>query len=147
MHQTVKKGTFDLDNLKANTAIEAIMYLLNEFNQKGEITLTEFSDYMILLNPIAPHISEELYYEFNGKYLHEADWPTYDEEKCVESTIELPVQFNGKVKYTVMVSKDAKKEEVEKVVKGDENFKNYLQDKQIVKEIFVPGRIYNIVIK
>ena len=147
MHQTIKKLTYDLDNLKANTAIAALMSLLNDFNQKGEITLTEFSDYMILLNPIAPHISEELYYEFNGKYLHEAEWPTYDEEKCVESTIELPVQFNGKVKYTVSISKDAGKEEVEKIVKGDENFNNYLQDKQIVKEIYVPGRIYNIVVK
>lgn len=147
IHQTIKKVSNDYENLKANTAIAALMELLNEFNAKGKISLDDFLTYLLLLNPVAPHITEELYHEYSGDYLNKQAWPKYSEEKCLESTIELPVQFNGKVKFLVKIKRDEDKSEVEKIVKNNESFKSNLGDKNIVKEIYVPGKIYNIVVK
>lgn len=148
IHKAIKKVSEDYENLKANTAIAALMSLTNEFNSLGKLSREDFRTFLMLLNPVAPHITEELW-EVNklGGYLNENSWPVYDESKTVDTEIEIPVQFNGKVRYTVKVSQDATQEEVKKVVEEDENYSNQVQGKQVVKEIYVPKKIYNIVVK
>ncbi|MBL7575284.1 leucyl-tRNA synthetase [Peptoniphilus asaccharolyticus DSM 20463] len=148
IHKAIKKVSEDYENLKANTAIATLMSLTNEFNSLGKLSREDFRTFLMLLNPVAPHITEELW-EVNklGGYLNENSWPVYDESKTVDTEIEIPVQFNGKVRYTVKVSQDATQEEVKKVVEEDENYSNQVQGKQVVKEIYVPKKIYNIVVK
>ena len=148
IHKTIKKVSSDYENLKPNTAIAALMSLLNEFNAIGKITKEDLRTYLLLLNPVAPHITEEIW-ELNnlGGCLNEHRWPQYDEEKTIDDTVEVPVQFNGKVRFTVEVSKDATKEEVSDAAKAHEAYNNYVEGKTVVKEIFVPGKIYNIVVK
>ncbi len=145
MHQTIKKVSSDFENLKYNTAIAAMMSLINDFYKKNAVTKGEFKTLLTLLNPVAPHITEELWQAngFDGR-LYQTTWPEYDEEKTVESTIELAVQINGKMKGTLKVSKDEQKENILAMAK------EMLGDKltgTIVKEIYVPGRIVNIVVK
>ena len=145
MHQTIKKVSQDFENLKYNTAIAAMMALINEFFRIGKVTKGEYKTLLTLLNPVAPHITEELWSMLGceGK-LYQAAWPAYDEAKTVESTIEIAIQINGKTKSTMMIEKDAAKEDVLK------NAKEEIADKltgTIVKEIYVPGRIVNIVMK
>ena len=148
MHKTIKKVSSDYENLKPNTAIAALMSLLNEFNSLGKITKQDLRTYLLLLNPVAPHITEEIW-EINnlGGYLNKQEWPIFDEAKTIDYTVEMPVQFNGKVKFTIEVSKDATKEEVSQAAKENEVYANNVEGKNIVKEIFVPGKIYNIVVK
>ncbi|MBR6800235.1 MAG: leucine--tRNA ligase [Eubacteriaceae bacterium] len=148
MHQTIKKVTQDIDGLKFNTAIAALMSLLNAFTDKGSVTKDEFRTFLILLNPIAPHITEELW-EMKGfdGMISGVQWPKYDESKMVEAVIEIPVQINGKLRAKVNVSKDADNAAVMEAVKEDETVKGYLNGKTIVKEIYVPGKICNIVVK
>ena len=148
MHQTIRKVTQDIDGLKFNTAIAALMSLLNAFTDKGSVTKDEFRTFLILLNPIAPHITEELW-EMKGfdGMISATPWPKYDEAKMVEAVIEIPVQINGKLRAKVNVSKDADNEAVMAAVKEDETVKGYLNGKTIVKEIYVPGKICNIVVK
>ena len=147
-HQTIKKVSNDYENLKFNTAIAQLMTYLNEVNDLGTISKKELQIFLTLLNPVAPHITEELWSlaGFEG-YLHDTTWPEYDESKTVEDSVELPVQFNGKVRFTVKVPREAGKEEVEKIVKAEEAFNEQVGDKNVVKEIYVPGRIYNVVLK
>lgn len=147
-HQTIKKVSYDYEYLKFNTAIAQLMTYLNEINDRGNITRDELRIFLTLLNPVAPHITEELWevVGFEG-YLHDTSWPSYDEAKTVEDSLDLPVQFNGKVRYTVKVPREGSKEEVEKIVKADENFQKQVEGKDIKKEIYVTGRIYNIVVK
>ena len=145
MHQTIKKVSSDFESLKYNTAIAAMMSLINDFYKKNAVTKGEFKTLLTLLNPVAPHITEELWQAngFDGR-LYQTSWPEYDEEKTVESTIELAVQINGKMKGTLKVSKDEQKDNILAMAK------EMLGDKltgTIVKEIYVPGRIVNIVIK
>ena len=145
MHQTIKKVSSDFESLKYNTAIAAMMSLINDFYKKNAVTKGEFKTLLTLLNPVAPHITEELWQAngFDGR-LYQTSWPEYDEEKTVESTIELAVQINGKMKGTLKVSKDEQKENILAMAK------EMLGDKltgTIVKEIYVPGRIVNIVVK
>ena len=145
MHQTIKKVSSDFESLKYNTAIAAMMSLINDFYKKNAVTKGEFKTLLTLLNPVAPHITEELWQAngFEGR-LYQTSWPEYDEEKTVESTIELAVQINGKMKGTLKVSKDEQKDNILAMAK------EMLGDKltgTIVKEIYVPGRIVNIVIK
>lgn len=148
IHKTIKKVSEDYENLKANTAIAALMSLTNEFNSFGKISRKDFRTFLMLLNPVAPHITEELW-DANklGGYLNESKWPIYDESKTIDDEIEIPVQFNGKVRYTVKITKDATQDEVKKVVEEDENYKTQIEGKQVVKEIYVPKKIYNIVVK
>lgn len=148
IHKTIKKVSDDYENLKYNTGIAALMSLLNEFNDYGKITKKDLKTYIILLNPVAPHITEELWtiLEFEG-YLHETTWPVYDEEKTKDKFIEMPVQVNGKVRGTVEVSVEATKEEIKGKAISDENINKYLEGKNIIKEIFISGKIYNIVVK
>ena len=145
MHQTIKKVSSDFENLKYNTAIAAMMSLLNDFYKKNAVTRGEFKTLLTLLNPVAPHITEELW-QANGYEwrLYQTAWPEYDEEKTVEATIEIAVQINGKMKGTILVSKDEEKDKILSLAKemlGDKLSGN------IVKEIYVPGRIVNIVVK
>ena len=145
MHQTIKKVSSDFENLKYNTAIAAMMSLINEFYKKNAITRGEYKTLLTLLNPVAPHITEELWQTagFEGR-LYQAAWPEFEEEKTVESVVEIGVQVNGKMRVTINVSKDETKENVIAMAK------EALGDKltgDIVKEIYVPGRIVNIVAK
>ena len=145
MHQTIKKVSSDFENLKYNTAIAAMMSLLNDFYKKNAVTRGEFKTLLTLLNPVAPHITEELWQAngYEGR-LYQTTWPEYDEEKTVEATIEIAVQINGKMKGTILVSKDEEKDKILSLAKemlGDKLSGN------IVKEIYVPGRIVNIVVK
>ena len=145
MHQTIKKVSFDFENLKYNTGIAAMMALINDFYKKNAVTKGEFKTLITLLNPVAPHITEELWkiMGFEGR-LYQATWPEYDEAKTVESTVEIAVQINGKTKSTVMIDKDADKDSV--IAKAKEEIADKLTG-NIVKEIYVPGRIVNIVMK
>jgi leucyl-tRNA synthetase len=148
MHRTIKKVSQDLEEMKYNTAVAALMTLINEFYDNGSVTKDELKTFIILLNPIAPHITEEIW-QLQGYegMLNQTKWPEWDEDKTVEDIIEIPVQINGKVRAKVNVSKDADRTSVGKAVMDDENVKMFIGEKKIVKEIFVPGKIYNIVIK
>ena len=143
VHQTIKKVSSDYENLKYNTAIAAMMSLINDFYKKGSVTRDEFKTLITLLNPVAPHITEELWEIMNyGGMLYETTWPEYDEAKTVEDTVEIGVQVNGKVSATVKLAKDASKEEA--LAAGKEAVKDRLTE-NIIKEIYVPGKIINIV--
>ena len=145
MHQTIKKVSSDFENLKYNTAIAAMMALINEFYKKNSLTKGEYKTLLILLNPVAPHITEEIWEAmgFDG-YIYQQGWPEYDEAKTVEATVEIAVQINGKLKATVQIQKDAPKEEVLALAK--EAVAEKLTG-TVVKEIYVPGRIVNLVQK
>ena len=145
MHQTIKKVSGDFENLKYNTAIAAMMSLINEFYKKNSVTKGEFKTLLTLLNPVAPHITEELWSLIgeNGR-VYQTSWPQYDEAKTVESMIEIAVQINGKTKTTVKVAADVAKDDAIKA--GKEAIADKLTG-NIVKEIYVPGRIINIVMK
>ena len=145
MHQTIKKVSGDYETLKYNTAIAALMTLLNDVSKKGAINKAEFKTFLILLNPVAPHITEELWNAcgFDGR-VYQAVWPQFDEAKTVENTVEIAVQINGKTKTVIEVSKDIAKEDV--IAKGKEALGDKLTG-NIIKEIYVPGRIINIVAK
>lgn len=148
INKTIKKVTEDYETLKYNTAIAALMELLNSFNEKGEINKAELRTYLILLNPVAPHITEEIWTNMElGGMLHEQSWPKYDENKLVEDTVEIPVQVNGKVRGKVVIGLDDPEEVVKEKALEVESIKKHIKDKTIVKEIFVPGKIYNIVVK
>ena len=145
MHQTIKKVSSDYENLKYNTAIAAMMALLNDFTKKGSITKGEYKTLLILLNPVAPHITEELWQIIGGSgYVYEQTWPEYEEAKTVENTVEIAVQINGKTKGTLAIGRDDAKEDV--IAKAKESIADKLTG-NIVKEIYVPGRIINFVVK
>ncbi len=145
MHQTIKKVSNDFENLKYNTAIAAMMALINDFYKKNSVTRGEFKTLLTLLNPVAPHITEELWelVGFPGR-VYQAAWPKYDESKLVESTVEVALQINGRVKGTMVIDKDAKKDAV--IAQAKEALAEKLTG-TVVKEIYVPGRIVNIVQK
>ena len=145
MHQTIKKVSNDFENLKYNTAIAAMMALINDFYRKNAVTKGEYKTLITLLNPVAPHITEELWQIVGGEgYLYQTTWPEYDEAKTVESTVEIAVQINGKTKGTITIGKDDAKDDV--IAKAKESIADKLTG-NIVKEIYVPGRIVNIVAK
>lgn len=145
IHQTIKKVSYDFENLKYNTAIAAMMALINDFYKKNSLTYGEYKSLLAMLNPVAPHITEELWQMagFEGK-VYQAAWPEYDEEKTVESTIEIAVQINGKIKAQIMIAKEEDKDSA--IAKAKEALADKLEG-TIVKEIYVPGRIVNIVVQ
>lgn len=148
IHKTIKKVSGDYESMKYNTAIAAMMSAINEFYDSGYITRAELKTFITLLNPIAPHITEEIWEEQKfGGMLNEASWPEWDEEKTVEDEIEMPVQINGKVRGKVIISKSADLAEAKTKANEDETIKKFLEGKTIVKEIYVPGKIFNIVVK
>ena len=145
---TVMKVSKDFENMDFNTAIAQMMIFVNNC-MKEEVIPKEYAEgFLKLLNPVAPHITEELWNRLghNATISYEA-WPTYDEAKIQDETIELPVQFNGKLRATIKIKKDLPKEEVENLVKANERVKILLEGKNIVKEIYVPNKIYNIVVR
>ncbi|MBD5542428.1 MAG: leucine--tRNA ligase [Lachnospiraceae bacterium] len=145
MHQTIKKVSGDYENLKYNTAIAALMTLLNDVAKKGSINRAEFKTFLVLLNPVAPHITEELWDAcgYEGR-IYQTVWPEYDEAKTVEDTVEVAVQINGKTKTVIAVARDIAKEDA--IALGKEALGDKLSG-NVVKEIYVPGRIINIVAK
>ena len=147
-HRTVKKVSEDIETLKMNTAIAAMMTLVNDISAKGSLTRGEWKTFLILLNPFAPHITEELWElaGFEGM-LNAAKWPEFDEEKCKDSEIEIVIQLSGKIKAKLMIAADASKEEVLAAAKKQEKVSAELEGKQIIKEIYVPGKLVNIVAK
>ena len=145
MHQTIKKVSSDYENLKYNTAIAAMMALINEFYKKNAVTKGEYETLLILLNPVAPHITEELWQIIGGTgYVYQQKWPEFDETKTVENTVEIAVQINGKTKGTLAIGRNDAKDDV--IAKAKESIADKLTG-NIVKEIYVPGRIVNIVMK
>ena len=145
MHQTIKKVSNDFEAMKFNTAIAAMMTLVNEFYKAGKVTKGELSTLILLLNPVAPHMTEEMWEIIGGNgHVYENKWPEYEEAKTVENEVEIAVQINGKTKATIKISKDIAKEDA--IALGKEALGDKLSG-NIVKEIYVPGRIVNIVAK
>ena len=145
MHQTIKKVSNDFESLKYNTAIAAMMALINEFYKKNAVTRGEFKTLLTLLNPVAPHITEEIWQTvgFEGR-IYQTTWPEFDESKTIENTVEIAVHINGKTKATLDIARDEDKDAV--IAKAKETIADKLTG-NIVKEIYVPGRIVNLVMK
>lgn len=147
-HKTIKKVTSDIEEMKFNTAIAAMMTLINEIYEIGHLTKDELEIFITLLCPFAPHITEEIWSNMgNTTLLSKHPWPSYDESKTIDSTIEIAVQINGKLRGTIVVSKDISKEDAIAQAKSDEKIAEAISGKTTVKEIYVPGKIVNIVIK
>lgn len=148
MHQTIKKVSQDFEQLKFNTAIAALMSLINDFYAAGSVTKGEMRTFILLLSPVAPHVCEEMWQNlgFEGR-AYAQKWPEWIEEKTVENTVEIAIQVNGKVRSQIMVTLDEDKESIREKVMADEAVKKFTEGKNIVKEIYIPGRIYNIVAK
>ena len=148
INKTIKKVTNDLLTLKFNTAVSSLMILTNEYDKQDEITKADYHLLLTLLNPICPHITEELNERYNlGETICKSSWPTYDDNKIEEETFTLIVQVNGKVRGKVEVSSNMNEEEMKKEAKGLENVKTFIEGKEIVKEIVVPKKLVNIVVK
>ena len=148
MHKTIKKVSEDIESMKFNTAIAAMMTLLNEIYNVGSITKKEFRDLLIILNPFAPHVTEELYQLIGCEgVLDEQEWVTYDEALCKDDTIEIVCQINGKVKSKLTIPTDAAKDDVIALAKADEAIVKATEGKNIVKEIYVPNKLVNLVVK
>ncbi len=148
IHKTIKKVTEDIETLKFNTAIAQLMTWLNDVEKCGSITKEEYRIYLMLLDPFAPHICEEIWENmgFGGMIVGQT-WPEYDEAKCVDETVEIAVQITGKVRARINISADATSEEAIAAAKADPTIAGLLEGKTIVKEIYVPGRLVNIVAK
>lgn len=148
MHQTIKKVSLDFEALKFNTAIAAMMSLVNEFYKVGKVTKGEFSTLILLLSPVAPHMCEELWQIIGSEgRVYQQTWPEYEEAKTVEDEVEIAVQINGKVRATIKIGTEDTQDMARQKVMEDKTITGLLQGKNIVKEIFVKGRIYNIVVK
>ena len=147
-HQTVKKVTNDYESLNFNTAISQMMIFVNAVYKENVFPKEYAEGFVKLLNPIAPFMTEELWEKLghNGSIANEA-WPTYDEEKTVDSTLEIGVQVNGKLRASINIVKDEDKDSVIKKAMDEENVKKHLEGKEVVKTIVVPNKIVNIVIK
>jgi len=148
MHKTIKKVGEDIEAMKFNTAIAAMMSLLNEISETKIISREEYKTLLILLNPFAPHITEEIWQNlgFEGR-VYQQSWPVYDEAKCKDSSIEIIVQINGKLKDKISVAADSQKDEILAAVYGLEKVKTSIEGLTVVKEIVVPGKLVNIVVK
>ncbi|NLB42127.1 MAG: leucine--tRNA ligase [Clostridiales bacterium] len=148
IHKTIKKVSEDYEALKYNTAIATMMALVNDFYAAGKVSKGDFNVLLILLNPVAPHVTEELWTIHNSKSrLTDQSWPMWDEAKTVEDTVEIAVQINGKVRGKAVLSANATQDEARDAAMEDEKVRSFCEGKQIVKVIFVPGRILNIVVK
>ena len=144
----MKKVSEDIENMKFNTAIAAMMTLVNDIYECGSLTEDELGVIVRILCPFAPHICEEIWEGLGNKELCSlAQWPVYDEAKTVDDTVELAVQINGKVRGIISVPANAAKEELLAAAKADEKIAGAIEGKTIVKEIVVPGKIVNIVVR
>ena len=148
-HKTIKKVGSDIENIKFNTAIAALMALINSITATGKVTKKELEIFAILLNPFAPHVTEELWEVCGlGKgILAEAKWPEYDESKCVDDTIEIAVQINGKIRAKLNIAADAQQDQVLALAKAELKVADAIRGMNIVKELYVKGRLVNIVVK
>ncbi|MBE6718173.1 MAG: leucine--tRNA ligase [Ruminococcaceae bacterium] len=147
-HKTIKKVTSDIEELKFNTAIASMMTLTNDIYDKGSLTKDELMTFIKLLCPFAPHLCEEIWETLGGNgFCSLAEWPTYDEAKTVDSTVEIAVQINGKLRGTIMIAADLSKDDALETVKNDEKIKPFIEGKTIIKEIFVPKKLVNLVVK
>ena len=147
-HKLIRKVSEDIEGLKCNTAIAAMMSVLNEISDKGSVTRGELRTFITLLNPFAPHLTEEMSEAIGGKeMLVHAKWPEYDPAKCVDAAVEIAVQVSGKIKARLTIPSDAAEEEVKALVMADANVQAALAGKSIIKEIYVKGKLYNIVAK
>ena len=148
-HKTIKKVGDDIENIKFNTAIAALMSLINDITAFGSINKKELAVFAILLNPFSPHVSEEVWdvCSLGEGIVAEQSWPEYDESKCVEQTIEIAVQVNGKIKAKLNIAPDAEQSDVLNMAKADEAVAKAIDGMNIIKEIYVKGRIVNIVVK
>jgi leucyl-tRNA synthetase len=148
MHQTIKKVSLDFENLKFNTAVAAMMSLINDFYKSGRITKGEFKTLLILLNPVAPHMTEEIWENLGfGGRIFETTWVKWEEAKTIEDEVEIAVQINGKVKSTLLIARGEVGDTVKEKVLEQEIIQTLLEGKTIVKEIYVKDKIYNIVVK
>lgn len=147
LHQTIKKVSNDFENLKFNTAIAAMMSLVNDFYKEKSITKAEYATLLLLLNPVAPHMTEELWESIYGGRAYQQKWPEYDEAKTVEANVEIAVQINGKVKATLGVALDEDEASVKEKAHALPVIADLMAGKNVVKEIYVKGRILNIVVK
>ena len=147
IHKTIKKVQTDLTTMAYNTAVSSLMILANSYDDQENITKADYKLLLTLLNPIAPHVTEELNEELGFKPICESAWPVYDEAKTIDNEIELPVQFNGKLKATVTVPMNADEEIVKDIIHKNETICGLLEGKTIVKEIYVKNKIYNIVVR
>ncbi|MBQ7654574.1 MAG: leucine--tRNA ligase, partial [Clostridia bacterium] len=147
-HRTIKKVTNDIDTLKANTAIAALMSLMNKIYDTQKITRKELETFTLLLNPFAPHVTEEVWETMSfGGTVTDRKWPEYDEEKCKDETIEIVIQINGKVKSKIYVPADVSAEDAIKLAKADGKIAAAIDNMAVVKELYVKGRLVNIVVK
>ncbi|HHY51701.1 MAG TPA: class I tRNA ligase family protein, partial [Clostridiales bacterium] len=148
IHKTIKKVSEDIENLKYNTAIAALMSLLNEIYDAKQLNHAEYKTLLILTNPFAPHVTEEAWEQMGfGGMITDQKWPSYDEEKCKDSTVEIVVQISGKIRARLSVSATASKEELLRLAKENAEVAAALEGKQILKEIVVPGKLVNFVAK
>ena len=148
MHKAIKKVSSDIEEMKFNTAVATFMTMVNEFYKEKQINKAEYKVFLQLLNPFAPHMTEELFKELGEeKDISQTPWPTYDESKTIDDEIEIPVQINGKVKTTIKIAKDEEECMVKDKVRESETIKALIKDKTVVKEIYVKGKIFNIVVK
>ena len=148
-HKAIKKVSYDIENLKFNTAIAALMALMNVIAEKGSINKAELSVFTMLLNPFAPHVTEEIWSEMKlGEgMVTEQIWPKYDESKCKDDVIEIVVQVNGKVRTRLYVAADIQKDDAIALAKAEDRIAAEINGKNVVKEIYVPGKLVNIVVK
>ena len=147
-HKTIKKVSSDIEGLKFNTAIAAMMTLLNEIYSAGSITRDELRTFLLILNPFAPHVTEEINEQLSlGSMLAVSEWPTYDESKCADDTVEIAVQVNGKLRGRISVPADISEEDAISLAKKEEKVAAEIEGRNIIKELYVKGRLVNIVAK
>lgn len=148
IHQSIEKVGSDYESLKGNTAIAQLMTLTNAYYHRGKISRGDYEVLLKLLNPVAPHMSEEIFELLgNDKQISQTAWPIFDPEKTLEDTIEIPVQINGRVRFRIDLARGTSSEEAEQVLRATDEFDQYTQDKNVLKIIFVPDRLINIVLK
>ena len=147
MHKTIKKVSEDIENLKFNTAIAAMMELLNDIAATGSINKSELDTLLKLLNPFAPHITEEMYEAHCGGILSEQSWPVYDEALCIDQTVEIVVQINGKVKSKLEIPVGSEKDAVLEQAAAEPKIAEALAGKNVLKKIYVPNKLVNFVAK
>ena len=148
MNKAIKKVGEDFERMKFNTAIATMMSLVNDFSKKGSVTKGEYKTLITLLNPVAPHMTEELWLTYgNGELLSLQPWPKYDEGKTVDDEIEIVVQINGKIKDKLMIPAGLDKDGTQEAAMNTEKIKGLIEGKNVVKVIAVPGKVVNIVVK
>ena len=148
MNKAIKKVSSDIEEMKFNTSVAVFMTMVNEFYKDKKINKAEYKVFLQLLNPFAPHMTEEIFSKLGSdKTINETPWPTFDPAKVIDDEVVIPIQVNGRLKSKVMAPKDAEEDVVKELVHNDETIINYLEGKTVVKEIYVKGKIFNIVVK